>query len=133
MIHRVVCLLKIKENLLTFKKDADVWSIVLFALYKIIDVPEYSTISELAYILDKENMLKLCEYFGGLTIKIPTIDEIEEIVSALVIYQHVNIDGMEYEDAVKLLGEKSSNLRNLKSNYIKLCKVLEDYEFSNRS
>jgi hypothetical protein len=123
--------MRIKERLLTFK-DVDIWSLVLFTLYKIKDLPEYSSISELAYILDKDNMLKLCEYFGGLTIKIPTIDELEEIVYALVLYQYVNIDGMEYDEAVKLLGEKSSNLRNIKSGYLKVCDVLNNYEFSKR-
>lgn len=123
--------MRIKERLLTFK-DVDIWSMVLFTLYKIKDLPEYSTISELAYVLDKDNMLKLCEYFGGLTIKIPTIDEMEEIVYALVLYQHVNIDHMEYDEAIKLLGEKSSNFRNIKSSYLKVCEVLNNYEFSKR-
>ena len=123
--------MRIKERLLTFK-DVDIWSLMLFTLYKIKDLPEYSPISELAFILDKDNMLKLCEYFGGLTIKIPTIDELEEIVYALVLYQHVNIDGMEYDEAVKLLGEKSSNLRNIKSGYLKVCEVLNNYEFNKR-
>ena len=123
--------MRIKERLLTFK-EVDIWSLMLFTLYKIKDLPEYSPISELAYILDKDNMLKLCEYFGGLTIKIPTIDELEEIVYALVLYQYVNIDGMEYDEAVKLLGEKSSNLRNIKSGYLKVCEVLNNYEFNKR-
>lgn len=123
--------MRIKERLLTFK-DADMWSLMLFTLYKIKDLPEYSAISELAYILDKDNMLKLCEYFGGITIKIPTIDDLEEIVYALVLYQYVNIEGMEYDDAVKMLGERSSNLRNIKSGYLKVCEVLNNYEFNKR-
>lgn len=123
--------MKIKEKLLTFK-DVDIWSLILFTLYKIKDLPEFSTISELAYILDKDSMLKLCEYFGGLTIKIPTIDELEDLVYALVLYQHVNIDNMKYEDAIKLIGEKSFNLRNVKSNYLKVCEILDKYEFNKR-
>lgn len=123
--------MKIKERLLTFK-DIDIWSLILFTLYKIKDTPEFSTISELAYVLDKDSMLKLCEYFGGLTIKIPTIEELEDLVYALVIYQHVNIDGMNYNDAVKLIGEKSSNLRNIKFNYMKICDILDKYEFEKR-
>lgn len=123
--------MKIKEKLLTFK-DIDIWSLILFTLYKIKDTPEFSTISELAYVLDKDSMLKLCEYFGGLTIKIPTIDELEELVYALVLYQHINIDGMSYEEAIKLLGEKSYNLRNIKFNYLKVCEVLNKYEFDKR-
>lgn len=124
--------MKIKEKLLTFK-DIDIWSLILFTLYKIKDIPEFSTISELAYILDKDNMLKLCEYFGGLNIRIPTIDELEDLVYALVLYQHVNIDKMAYDDAIKLIGEKSSNLRNIKFNYLKVCEILDKYDFDKRS
>ena len=123
--------MKIKENLMTFK-DADIWTLILFTLYKIKDLPEYSSICELAYVLDKDNMLKLCEYFGGMTITIPTIDDLENLVYALVLYQHVNIDGMDYDDAVKMLGEKSSNLRTIKANYVKVCEVLSEYTFSKR-
>ena len=55
-------------------KMTDTFSLILFVLYKIRDVKEYSTLSELAYILDKDALLNLCEYFGGMSIKIPTIE-----------------------------------------------------------
>lgn len=67
-------------------RDKDIYSLVMFALFKLRDIPEYSSLSELAYVLDRENMLKLCEYFGGLTIRIPTIDELESILYSLVLY-----------------------------------------------
>ena len=63
----------IKEELNQLK-ETDVYSMLLFVLYKMRGIEEYSILSELAYILDKKNLLNLCEYFGGLTIKIPTID-----------------------------------------------------------
>jgi hypothetical protein len=49
-------------------------------------VPDYMVLSELVYVLDKDNLLKLCEYFGGSTIKIPTIKELESIVYSLLLY-----------------------------------------------
>lgn len=121
--------MKIKTELAKLK-DVDIYSIMLFTLYKMKDVPEYSTLSELAYILDKNNLLKLCEYFGGTTISIPTIDELETLVYSLVLYQYVNLDGMEYNKAIKLIGHKSSNLRQVKSAYVKLCDVLKNYTFN---
>jgi hypothetical protein len=123
--------MRIKENLITLS-DMDTWSLVLFVLYKIKDIPEYSTISEMAYVLDKDNLLKLCEYFGGLTIKIPTIDELELLVHSLVLYQYVNIDGMEYDKAIELVGKDSLDLRAIKSGYIKICEILSKYKFSQR-
>ena len=77
--------MKIKTEIAKLK-EMDVYSLMLFALYKIKDIPEFSTLSEMAYVLDKDNLLKLCEYFGGLTIKIPTVEELQSIIYALVLY-----------------------------------------------
>ncbi len=121
--------MKIKEELAKLK-DVDVYSLVLFAMFKLRDVPEYSSLSELVYILDKDSLLKLCEYFGGLTLKIPTIDELESIIYSLVLYQFVNIDGIEYDEAVKIIGHKSTKLRQVKADYVKICDILEKYDFS---
>lgn len=123
--------MRIKDEIATLK-SVDMWSIVLFSLYKIRGIPEFSGISELAYVLDKENLINLCEYFGGMTLKIPTIDEIESMVYALVLYQYVNIDRVDYDEAVRLIGVESSDLRDLKSNYIKICDVLKNYSFTPR-
>ncbi len=108
-------------------KMSDTFSLILFALYKIRDINEYSTISELAYILDKDSLLNLCEYFGGLTIKIPTIDELESIVNSLLIYQYVNIDGYTYDEAISEIGFDSSQLRKVKKDYNKVCSILSEY------
>lgn len=121
--------MRIKEEISKLK-EVDIYSLVLFTLYKMKDVPEYSTLSELVYILDKGALLKLCEYFGGTTIKIPTIEELETLVYSLVLYQYVNIDGMNYDEACKIIGHKSSELRAVKTAYLKLCEVLSNYNFS---
>lgn len=121
----------IKEELSKLK-TMDVFSLLLFILYKVRDIDEYSTISELAYVLDKDNLLKLCEYFGGLTITIPTIDELENIINSLLIYQYVNIDGYEYKDAVKKIGFDSCELRKVKKEYNKIVSILDKYSFSDR-
>lgn len=118
-----------KKSLDTLK-DVDIYSLSMFALYKLVDVKEYSVIGELPYILDKKNLLNLCEYFGGRTIKIPTVRELHSIMYLLLLYQYTKIDGMEYEDAVKLVGYDSSELRSVKTAYNKLCKVLDEYNFN---
>ena len=108
-------------------KMTDTFSLILFVLYKLRDVEEYSSISELSYVLDKDSLLGLCEYFGGLTIKIPTIDELESIVNSLLMYQYINIDGMSYREAVKRIGFESHQLRKVKRDYNKICTILEGY------
>lgn len=113
-------------------KQTDIYSLMLFALYKFIEIPEYSSLSEMAFILDKENLLNLCEYFGGQTIKIPTIKELESLTYSLLLYQLVDIDKINYDDAINMIGHESRDLREVKNNYRKLVEVLSKYEFKPR-
>ena len=110
-------------------KDTDCYSLILFCLYKLIDVPEYSSLSELVYVLDKQNLLNLCEYFGGQTITIPTIDELEALTYALLLYQYVNVEKKDYAESLELIGNDSKDLRLVKKSYTKLCEIIEKYTF----
>ena len=47
------------------------------------DVPEFSWLPELFSIIGYEKLLILCKYAGGETIKIPTIEQIQESIDAL--------------------------------------------------
>lgn len=115
----------IKQELDKLKMN-DTYSLLLFILYRIRGLKEYSTLSELVYVLDRDNLLNLCEYFGGLTIKIPTIDELDSIVDSLLLYQYVNIDGIPYEEAINRIGFDSSRLRQVKRDYKKICEILTE-------
>lgn len=113
-------------------KSIDIYSFMLFALFKIRDIPEYSAISELAYVLDKDNLLKLCEYFGGLTITIPTIEELQSIIYALILYQYVDVDKMSYDDAIKIIGGTADDVRAIRKTYAQIKDILDNYELSVR-
>ena len=119
----------IKSNIENLKQ-ADFYSVLLFALYKMNEVPEYSSLSQLAYVLDQKNLLNFFEFFGGQTIKVPTIQEMESLTYSLLLYQYVKIDGIPYEEALELVGHKSCELRQVKKRYSALCKVLEEYSFT---
>ena len=106
---------------------------MLFALYKIKEIPEYSSISEMAYILDKPNFLRLCEYFGGCTIKIPTVQEIELLLYGLLLYQYVEIDKLEFADAFELMKNSDYSAKEIKNSYNKVKELLTNYELSNRT
>lgn len=118
-----------KNNIKTLK-ETDQYALLMFVLYKMTGVKEYSAISELAYTLDKQNFFNLCSIFGGRTIRIPTVTEMLSLANIMLLYQYVNIDGMSYDSAVKAIGFRSSELRNVKSIYLQVCKVLKDYSFS---
>lgn len=123
--------MKIKTELEKLK-SVDIYSLLMFVLFKVKDVKEYSTMSELCYLLDKNDFLKLCEYFGGLTITIPTIDEVEDLIMSLLLYQQVDIDGLDYDTVLEDMCKKSTNMKKIKANYAELKEVLKDYEFVSR-
>ena len=110
--------------------EKDVYSLVLFAMYKMNESSEYSALSQLAYILDKENLLKLCEYFGGLTIRVPTINELETFVYALQIYQSVVFDKKPFDQCIDRLKDVDVQLEKIIECYNVLCDVLKNYNFN---
>ena len=116
------------KNELSNLKETDLWSFILFALYKCKDLPEYSGLSELAYILDKKNFLKLCEYFGGLTLHIPTVTELETFLNALLLYKDVDIEHQSLEKASANLHD-DLDLREIKAAYLSIKKVMAEYSF----
>lgn len=122
----------IKEELQKLH-EPDIWSLLLFVLFKIKDVPEYSGISELAYILDRKNLLKLCEYFGGTTITIPTIEELEILVYGLLLYQYINIEGIPEDDALVMISREGLSQKAVKNSYLKIKETLQNYDLSARS
>lgn len=117
---------KLKEELLTLKNQ-DIYSLLLFVLFKLRDLPEYSTLSELIYILNKDEFLKLCEYFGGLTIKIPTIEELENLVNVLLLYKYIHIDNLKQEEAEKLLNCNVKEINYIRENYTQVVNILDKY------
>lgn len=120
------------KNELEKLKQMDIWSLMLFVLYNFQNIPEYAAVSELAYILDQKNMLKLCEYFGGQTIKIPTIDQLEETIYAMLLYQYIDVEKIEEKDAVQLLRLDKDKEKIVKNCYRTLKGVLVKYQITPR-
>lgn len=107
---------------------SDVYSLMLFALYKVQDVPDYAVLSELCYLLDGSNLNRLFTYFAGQTITFPTKDEMSIVTNALLLYQYVQIDGMAYNDAQeKLTGLTNSKRKKVIDLYLKLLPIMANY------
>jgi hypothetical protein len=111
-------------------KEADIYSLLLFALYKANELPEYSSLSQLSYILDKDNLLKLCEYFGGTTIRIPKISELELLLNSLLVYQLVDIEHNSLETVLEDMKIKTGSNRDIKMHYLNIKELLSQYNFS---
>ena len=118
---------KIVESLNALNKT-DVYSLLLFTLYKMNDLPEYSTLSELCYILDGDNLSKFLSYFGGMTIKVPTLKDMRLMLQGLLLYQYVNIEEGDYNEALKALVDEFSE-DEIKTVYNKIVEVTKDYDF----
>ena len=108
----------------------DIYSLMLFVMYKLKDSNEYSSLSQLSYILDEENLLKLCEYYGGTTIYIPKIEELEDILNAMLLFQRVDIEKQDLTKCLTTLDKKGENTKSIKKNYFVIKEVLKDFSFN---
>lgn len=108
-------------------KEEDIYSAMLYALYKLTKDPKYSVISELIYILNKDSFLNLCSIMGGCTITIPTIQELNNLTKSLLLYQYINIDKLSFEEALKSLNISSTEAKELIKSYETIVEVLNEY------
>lgn len=107
-------------------KEEDLYSIILYAIYKCTNEDKYSTISELIYTVDKDSLLNLCSIFGGMTIKIPTIKELKLYTNALLVYSKT-LKGYNFNDAFKETGLDSSLKKDVANIYNVLVNIIENY------
>ena len=109
---------------------SDIYSLMLFALYKLKDTKEYSALSQLAYILDKEDLLKLCQFFGGLTITIPMIEQLNEVINALLLFQKVDIEKQDFKIVLGQIRNEIGRTDPLVKTYAILKNILSNYSFN---
>jgi len=107
---------------------SDIYSLMLFILYKIQDLPEYAVLSELCYLLDGSNLTRLLTYFAGKTITIPTEEEFVTLTNALLLYQYVNLENNSLADAqMKLNVSGKKQLENITNLYLKILPIINSY------
>lgn len=117
------------KNELNSLKNADIYSLLLFTLYQCRNTNEYSGLSELAYILDEKNLLSLLEYFGGMTITIPKIEDLELLLCGLSVYKLVNIDKLSIEESLSRYVNHTFKLEDIQNAYLKISDVMSNYCF----
>ena len=124
--------MSVKENVSLLKED-DVFSMALFTLYALKNDEKYSSLSELAYLLDKKSLLNLLEYYGGQTITIPTSKDLEQVVSALSMHLKVHTQGMREDEAIESLGVPRSRRDGILATYDRVENVIRTYAFAGRA
>ena len=116
-------------NNLSNINNADTLSVVLFILYKLGDSDEYGTFSKLSYILDRKEVLDMCEVFGGMTIKVPTLQELQKITQGLLLYTNVVINKQPMKKAIEEMDLTKNEQDQTIGVYEQICEVLKDYSF----
>lgn len=107
---------------------SDVYSLMFFILFKVQDIPEYATLSEMSYLLDGSNMTRLLTYFAGKTIRIPTEEEFIILANALLMYQYINIDGKSYAEAQDKITKVTAKQREkIAELYLKIIPIIGKY------
>lgn len=107
----------------------DIYSLILFVILQLKASPEYAVLSELIYSLDRDSLLNLCKQFGGMTIAIPTLDELNTIVDALLLYLYVNLEHKPFECGMALLDIDSKSVAKVTTAYHKIMEVISDFDF----
>lgn len=123
-----MALRKHNAQMLEDLKKKDIYSLMLFALYIMKDEPTYSTLSELVYILNKEDLYNMLDYYGGMTITIPTLDDFKKLINCLLLYQYVNIEKKDFNEAITEL-EPGVPIKDIYTTYMTLCNILDKYDF----
>lgn len=107
---------------------SDIYSLMLFIIYKVQDIPEYAVLSELCYLLDGANLTRLLTYFAGKTITFPTEDEMTTLTNALLLYQYINIEGLSLTDAQLKLTETTAKQREKATDlYLQIIPIMRQY------
>lgn len=107
---------------------SDIYSLMLFVLFKVQEIPEYAVTSELCYLLDGANMTRLLAYFAGRTITFPTESEMRVVANALLLYQYINIDGDSFTAAQEKLKKVTKKEKDkITELYIQLLPIMKQY------
>ena len=107
---------------------SDIYSLMLFVLFKVQDIPEYAVTSELCYLLDGANMTRLLTYFAGRTIKFPSEFDMKVVTNALLLYQYINIDGETFVAAQNRLGKLTKREQDkITELYVQLLPIMKQY------
>ena len=107
----------------------DIYSLILFVLYKLKNVSEYSILSELVYILDSNSFSRFMSYFEGQTIKIPKIQDLKDIINALLFYEKKINSSLTDEDILTELNIPRGESEKINSTLNLISEIIKEYDF----
>lgn len=123
---------EIPINLDNLQKE-DLYSVATALLYTLKDTPQYSTMSELFYILDYPNFIKLIKYYGGQEIRVPTHEEINEMLTVLLLYQYREVEELPWDECLKKVNADPDQSKSLRGKVNALVALLKDQDVGGRN
>lgn len=123
---------KMKSNIeksLEQLNKKDIYSLLLYVLYKLKDNPQYSTLSELIYILDNDSFANFLSYYGGQTITVPTMEEMQDVLTAFLFYEKKLNTDFSDDQIFNSLNIPRRKKDKIKSLYIDIVRILSEYDF----
>lgn len=121
-----------KSNILKALEELDkqdIYSLILFTLYRLKDVSEYSVLSELVYILDEKSFSRFLSYFEGQTIKIPKIQDLRNIINALLFYERKSNTDLTDDEILADLNVSEKEKDTLYETINLISEIIKEYDF----
>lgn len=121
-----------KSNILKALEELDkedIYSLILFVLYRLKDVSEYSILSELIYLLDNKSFTNFLSYFEGQTIKVPKISDLMNIINALLFYERKINTCASDDEILTLLNISKKDKQQIISTLNLISGIIEEYDF----
>lgn len=100
------------KNNLSLSEELD-FAYLLELMRPLSNEPKYAWLPELFSLIGVENLIKLCKYAGGQTIKIPTLDELNFSVEAMQWFYEVNIKGVDISNVPKRYANEVTRITEL--------------------
>lgn len=110
------------------KEVNDLYYISLLILDKLSNSKgKYKVLSELAYLVDMDSLLNLIYYFGGQTVWIPSIEDMQSTLQLISIYRNYDILGKSWHESLRAAGvpTDTATSRSYKSRMIAFRRHLE--------
>lgn len=105
--------------------DEGAYTLALGLLYVLKDEEPYRNLSRIAFVLDRKSFDSLIDNLGGMTVKIPTREEVDSMIKALVYYQVRYLENKSFSEACRLSGANLADINKINA-YAKKIKIFFD-------
>ena len=110
----------------------DIYSLILFTLYRLKDVSEYSVLSELVYLLDDKSFARFLSYFEGQTLKIPKIQDLNNVIDALLFYERKMNTDLSDDEIFSDLNIPPASKQGIYDTLKLISNIISEYDFSRK-